>query len=62
MAQVMIVCPETGKHVYTGLNFDWFDLDAYELGEKTVVKCSECGQEHKWTKDDAFLRADGGGD
>ena len=60
MPQVFVYCPETEKPVYTGFNFTWFELDAMELGEQSL-KCPVCGQEHVWTKDDAFLRADGGG-
>lgn len=61
MPQVMIRCPETGKDVYTGLNFDWSTLDWEPLGELSF-RCNECGQEHAWTKEDAILRADGAGD
>ena len=59
MAQVFISCPRTGEPVYTGLNFDWFSLDSIEL-IKASIHCRECGEDHAWTKTDAFLRADGG--
>jgi len=61
MPQVLIICPETQKDVYTGMNLDWFTFDALELSEQSF-ECPECGEEHRWTKSDAFLRADGGGD
>ena len=61
MPQVMITCPDSGEPVYTGLNLDWFSLDALDLGENSF-KCPDCGKVHAWTKSDAFLRADGGGD
>ena len=61
MPQLFIVCPETGNEVYTGLNMDWFDFDAIELGEQSF-KCPRCHQMHTWTKNDATLRSDGAGD
>lgn len=61
MSQAFIRCPATGREVYVGLNLDWFDVDALELGEQET-RCPECGETHCWTKDDLTLRADGGGD
>lgn len=58
---MLITCPETGKPAYTGLNFDWITFDAMELGEQSF-NCPACDQRHSWTKEDAYLRADGGGD
>ena len=60
MSQVLITCPEKGKPVYTGLNYEWPTFDAAELPRQTV-QCPLCGDTHEWTKDDAFLRSDGGG-
>ena len=31
MPQVMIECPETGQHVYAGLNFDWSSFECQQL-------------------------------
>lgn len=59
MPQVMIECPHTGQHVYAGLNFDWSTFECQKLPEMRL-KCPACGEEHRWTKADAFLRADGG--
>lgn len=61
MPQVMILCPETRKPIYTGLNLDWCLIDALDLGENSIA-CPECGKDHSWTTTDTFLRADGGGD
>ena len=61
MSQVMIRCPATGKDVYTGLSFDWSTLDWQPLGELSF-RCSACGKDHTWTKEDANLRADDAGD
>ena len=60
MSQAFIVCPVTGKSVYTGLNLEWLEVDAIELGEQTL-KCPECGQTHFFTKFDLQLRSDGTG-
>ncbi len=59
MPQLFIICPNTGKEVYTGLNMDWFALDSYNLGEQSLV-CRRCQETHTWTKDDVQLRSDGG--
>lgn len=60
MPQVFVYCPETEKPVYTGLNFDWFTFEGLEIGEQSL-DCPVCGKTHSWTREDAFLRADGGG-
>ena len=60
MSRLLITCPETGKPVYTGLNMEWYALEAAQLGEQEL-DCPECGQRHRWTKRDATLQADGGG-
>jgi hypothetical protein len=59
MSRVLITCPETGKNIYTGLNMEWNQLDAVEIGEHEL-DCPECGQRHSWTRHDAILQADGG--
>ena len=60
MARVMINCPETGKPVYTHMNFDWLHFDAVTIGTRSVT-CPECGEVHEWTRDDSYLEDDGGG-
>ena len=59
MPRVLIQCPETGRPVYTGMNFDWLTFDSLQLGEKSI-DCPECGKRHVWTRQDAILQADGG--
>ncbi len=61
MSQVLITCPETGRPVYTGMNFEWSTFETLDLPEQSL-KCPECGKIHAWTKSEAFTRADGGGD
>ena len=60
MPQLFILCPNTDQEVYTGLNMDWFDVDAYDLGEMSL-ECPNCSETHKWNQKDARLRSDGGG-
>lgn len=60
MSRLLITCPETGKPVYTGLNMEWYALEAAQLGEQEL-DCPECGRRHRWTKQDAILQSDGGG-
>lgn len=59
MPQVMITCPETGKPVYTGMNFDWYAFEWIQVPDSTI-ECPKCGEVHQWDKTDAYLRADGG--
>ena len=61
MPRVLILCPNTGREVYTGLRMNWFTLDTYDMGRQTLV-CPECGAEHEWDERDAVLDEDGGGD
>lgn len=58
MARVMIDCPETGKPVYTGLNFEESDWDAVPVGTRRV-ECPRCGGIHEWGRTDAYLDDDG---
>ena len=59
MPQLFIICPNTEKEVYIGLNMDWFAFDSYNLGEQSL-ECPRCHETHTWTKDDVQLRSDGG--
>ena len=61
MARVMIECPKTNRQVYVGLNLDWAALEALEPEEHSF-QCSACGEEHRWTRGEANLVADGSGD
>ena len=59
MSQVFIDCPKTGEPVYIGLNYDWFGLDSATLISEPIL-CPRCGEYHRWSKEDAYLKADGG--
>ena len=52
MALVMIKCPTTGKPIATGLATE--SLDAEPLRDE-VVSCPECGEDHVWQREDAYL-------
>ncbi len=60
MARVMIDCPETGKAIYTHMNFEWIGYDSVQIGTKSVP-CPVCGKVHEWTRDDSYLEEDGSG-
>ena len=60
MSQAFITCPDTGRPVYVGLNFEWLQLEAFVIGDQTIV-CPHCGYTHSWNGTDINLRADGGG-
>lgn len=51
--RLLIRCPVTGTSADTG-----FELHAFaELRRRSqlLVDCLECGQDHEWTVDDAFV-------
>jgi len=54
MAALMIVCPETRQEVYTGIETDEASFERLpDVPSRT--RCSACGREHVWTRDDAWL-------
>lgn len=57
MARVMIICPETGKPIHTGMSFDEVAFETSQLTDKSVP-CPECGQVHTWNKQVAYLESD----
>jgi hypothetical protein len=60
MSQPYIPCPQTGRSMYIGLNLEWINLDALDIGPQQI-SCPECGSVHTWVKEDIRLRADGAG-
>jgi len=54
MASVMIACPETRREIYTGIEMD--EASFAKLPDVlSRTQCSVCGQEHVWTRQDAWL-------
>ena len=60
MSQAFIRCPNSDKYVYVGLNLEWLELEALDLGEQETL-CPVCGETHVWNKADLVLRSDGSG-
>jgi hypothetical protein len=56
MAKVMIKCPNTGKLVFTGVlnTKDMFERST--IKETRLSKCSACGKDHTWAKEQAVLQ------
>ena len=54
MARVMVKCPNTGGHVFTGIETD---ATTFERLPDAVARtqCPHCGDEHEWRKADAML-------
>jgi hypothetical protein len=54
LRRVMILCPLTGRSVDTG-----FELATPAIGPEPqlLVDCTECGQDHEWLVEDAFLES-----
>ena len=62
MPRVLITCSNCERPVYTGLTFEqWFTFDWVDVQGATTT-CNACGTANAWTKNDAYLEADGGGD
>ena len=55
MPEVLIRCPVTGKDVPTGIALPGKVFLHAEI-ETRPVACPHCGQEHPWSKSEAFLR------
>ncbi len=54
MASVMIVCPETCREIYTGIETD--EASFAKLPDvPSRTQCPICGQDHVWTREDAWL-------
>ena len=54
MASVMIVCPETRREIYTGIETD--EASFAKLPDVlSRTQCPICGQEHAWSKEKAWL-------
>jgi hypothetical protein len=54
MASVMILCPETRREIYTGIDTD--ETSFAKLPDVVSrAQCPICGREHAWTKKKAWL-------
>ena len=56
MAKVMIKCPDTGKLVFTGVFGDKALLEGLQIKKNKMARCSACGKEHLWQKEQAVLQ------
>jgi hypothetical protein len=60
MAALVLNCPTTGLMVSTGLAINRAD---FEFCRRTLVgraPCPHCGEDHFWTKNDAWIAEDDG--
>jgi hypothetical protein len=51
---VMIRCAESGESVPAGVSIDAATFKTSTLSDQTV-RCPHCGQEHTWSKKDAWI-------
>jgi len=58
MGQVMIKCPTTGKSLSTGMAMDEQSFESAQLINNVVGACPHCGQNHTWSKPDAWVEND----
>jgi hypothetical protein len=56
MASVMIVCPDTRREIYTGIDTD--EASFAKLPKvPALTRCPICGKDHVWSRDEAWLSA-----
>lgn len=53
LRRLMVRCPVTGISADTGL--DLSSVPKLVSSEQLLVDCPECGQDHTWIADDAFV-------
>jgi hypothetical protein len=47
MSKLMIICPKTGKEVFTGEKYDFGTFKHVTLtSHKIIVRCPHCGENH----------------
>jgi hypothetical protein len=51
---IVIRCPTTGQEIPTGTILDLAELHTLPK-EKLPLLCPACGQEHRWSAEDALL-------
>jgi len=52
--RLMILCPHTGLAADTG--HELTEIGRLAPRRQVLIDCTECGEDHDWTIDDAFLR------
>jgi hypothetical protein len=56
MIDVMIKCPDSGEAVATYVQMPNAEIfEATQLDDFTLPECPECGKDHVWQKEDAFI-------
>ena len=53
LRRLMIRCPQTGLPADTG--FELSEIPALAPQQQVLIDCLECGQDHPWQLEDAFL-------
>ena len=53
LRRLMIRCPRTGLPADTG--FELAEIPALGAQHQILIDCLECGQDHPWQLEDAFL-------
>ena len=53
LRRLMIVCPGSGRAADTG--FELAEVPHLSARQQVLVDCLECGQDHDWRVEDAFL-------
>ena len=55
MPQLMILCPNKGKEIPTGLEISASDLSK-SPGARMFTRCPHCGILHGWSRSDGYLK------
>jgi len=55
MPELLYRCPVTGREMSLGISVNADTFEKAEFDYRTI-RCSKCGQQHEWTKDDVYLQ------
>jgi hypothetical protein len=55
-SMVMTRCSSTGHEIATGVTCDWVTFNNLSA-EPKQLQCPHCGDEHRWTIEEAWLAA-----
>ncbi len=53
LRRLMIICPGSGRAADTG--FELTEIPGLASRQQVLVDCLQCGQDHDWQVEDAFL-------
>lgn len=56
MGGIYVKCPVTGLDFHTGINTNKKTMEGDNSYRNMESQCLHCGQDHKWSSKDAFIK------